>query len=322
MQQENPQQPKGLNESPRTKPGYWAGRIAITLFVFVVAVVAVVLFRPLMNVQKTTNQQNKNADVQVPTPGSDPKNTTYTIDGVLIALVNGYAEVKSAPDSDAKAIVRYFGNEAGADLDGNMEEDAVLLLTRESGGSGTFYYVAAATRQNGSFVGSNAVFIGDRIAPQSTEIRNSVVVVNYADRRPSEPMAAKPTVGASAYFRWKEGALVSSPIVLESPDEGSVVSNPLKVTGMARGMWYFEASFPLTLVDWDGKIIAESHAEAKENWMTEEFVPFEGTIEFATPYKPGDQDFMKRGALILQKDNPSGLPEHSDALEIPVVFVE
>jgi len=31
-------------------------------------------------------------------------------------------------------------------------------------------------------------------------------------------------------------------------------------------------------------------------------------------------DFSRRGALILQKDNPSGLPEHDDALEISIRF--
>ena len=29
---------------------------------------------------------------------------------------------------------------------------------------------------------------------------------------------------------------------------------------------------------------------------------------------------MKRGSLILKKDNPSGMPEHDDALEIPIFF--
>ncbi len=120
----------------------------------------------------------------------------------------------------------------------------------------------------------------------------------------------------------------SDKIILETPMSGGVIASPLKFSGRARGTWYFEASFPVVLVDWDGRIIAQSHAQAvidqnnpdSPGWMTEEFVPFEGTIEFATPYKPGDQDFMKRGALILQKDNPSGLPEHDDALEIQILF--
>lgn len=99
---------------------------------------------------------------------------------------------------------------------------------------------------------------------------------------------------------------------------GDTARSPLKITGEARGNWYFEASFPVSLVNWDGLIIAQGPAQAQGEWMTEEFVPFEITLEFENP--SWDADFSKRGALILQKDNPSGLPEHDDSLEIPVVF--
>ena len=55
--------------------------------------------------------------------------------------------------------------------------------------------------------------------------------------------------------------------------------------------------------------------------MTEDFVPFSATLEFTSPYPGKGQDFMKRGSLILKKDNPSGLPENDDALEIPIQFI-
>ena len=95
---------------------------------------------------------------------------------------------------------------------------------------------------------------------------------------------------------------------------GDLIESPLLVTGEARGYWYFEASFPIVLVNWDGLIIANGFATAQGEWMTEEFVPFEGTIEFTKP------SYGDNGALILQKDNPSNLPEFDDALEIPVKF--
>ena len=107
-----------------------------------------------------------------------------------------------------------------------------------------------------------------------------------------------------------------------SPLENSIISSPLSVNGEARGQWYFEATFPVTLVDWDGKIIAETHATALGDWMTEEFVPFEATVEFESPAFPGTDvsHFSRRGTLILHKDNPSGLPEYDDAIEIPIRF--
>lgn len=103
-------------------------------------------------------------------------------------------------------------------------------------------------------------------------------------------------------------------IIVASPNENEKISSPLVVSGKARGNWFFEANLPLILTDWDGKIIAEGYATAQGEWMTEDFVPFEGTIEFAKP------EYGERGFLIVKKDNPSGLPEYDDAIEIPILF--
>ena len=54
-------------------------------------------------------------------------------------------------------------------------------------------------------------------------------------------------------------------------------------------------------------------ATAQDEWMTEEFVPFTSTLEF-------DQPTGKKGTLIFHKDNPSGLEELEDSLEVPVRF--
>jgi len=103
-------------------------------------------------------------------------------------------------------------------------------------------------------------------------------------------------------------------IQVTSPTPTAAIRSPLTVTGEARGAWFFEGDFPVVLVDWDGRIIADGVATADGEWMTEDFVPFRATLEFETP------GYGERGALILQKDNASGLPEHDDALEIPIRF--
>lgn len=101
-----------------------------------------------------------------------------------------------------------------------------------------------------------------------------------------------------------------------------VIKSPMIINGEARGGWFFEASFPVSLVNWDGLIVADGVAEAQGDWMTSEFVPFTANLEFVNPYQVGDPDFMKKGTLILQKDNPYGLPENDDALEIPINFAQ
>ncbi|MFA6365550.1 MAG: Gmad2 immunoglobulin-like domain-containing protein [Candidatus Paceibacterota bacterium] len=103
-------------------------------------------------------------------------------------------------------------------------------------------------------------------------------------------------------------------IELTNPLPGQTISSPLTVTGRARGNWYFEASFPVMLTNWDGLIIAQAPAQAEGEWMTEEFVPFSVTLTF------DENQLYERGSLILKKDNPSDLPEHDDALEIPVLL--
>jgi hypothetical protein len=109
-------------------------------------------------------------------------------------------------------------------------------------------------------------------------------------------------------------------IKLNSVVPNQLIFSPLELTGEARGYWYFEASFPISLTNWDGLIIAEGIATAQGDWMTEDFVPFTANLNFTNPYNAGDQDIMKNGTLILRKDNPSALPENDDALEIPVRF--
>ena len=104
-------------------------------------------------------------------------------------------------------------------------------------------------------------------------------------------------------------------IRIESPRPNASVSSPLIVRGVARGTWYFEASFPVKITDENGNVLGQVPAQAKSDWMTENFVPFEATLSFTT-------SSTENGYLILEKDNPSGLPEHDDALKIPIVFAK
>jgi hypothetical protein len=136
----------------------------------------------------------------------DYKNIEYVIDGEHIRLMDGVAETEAAPGSASKIITRYFGNELKTDLDGDGTEDVAFILTQSGGGSGTFFYAVAALNTPSGYVGSDGYLLGDRIAPQSTNVsqnlqHKNVVVFNYADRAPTEPLTASPSVGKSAYLK-------------------------------------------------------------------------------------------------------------------------
>lgn len=102
-------------------------------------------------------------------------------------------------------------------------------------------------------------------------------------------------------------------IRINSPRPNQKVQSPLTITGEARGNWFFEASFPIRIYDDNNNLLSTAIATAQSEWMTVDFVPFLATLEFTNPQTP-------KGLLILQKDNPSGLSEYDDQLEVPVIF--
>ncbi len=102
-------------------------------------------------------------------------------------------------------------------------------------------------------------------------------------------------------------------IRVTNPVSGQLVKSPLIVEGEARGNWFFEATFPVKLLDENGKVIASHFAQTQEEWMTEDFISFTARIEFEKPA-------TSAGVLLLEKDNPSGLPEHDASIEIQVRF--
>ena len=125
-------------------------------------------------------------------PLSSPKNATYTIAGQKVTLKDG---------SNLETGTRYFGNDITTDLDGDGREDTVFLLTQQTGGSGVFYYAVAALNTEHGYVGSEAIFLGDRIAPQTTEKgKGKIVVINYADRAFGEPFTTPPSIGKSIWI--------------------------------------------------------------------------------------------------------------------------
>ena len=98
-----------------------------------------------------------------------------------------------------------------------------------------------------------------------------------------------------------------------TPHSNDLIKSPVTISGQARGNWYFEASFPVKVLDANGKILGQAPAQAQGEWMTTEFVSFLLNLNFAT-------STTATGTVILEKDNPSGLPENAAEVRIPVRF--
>ncbi len=99
---------------------------------------------------------------------------------------------------------------------------------------------------------------------------------------------------------------------VEDMDDG--IASPLVLSGSAPGTWFFEASAPIVLTDWDGLIIATGYIQALGEWMTTDYVPFSGTLTFEKPA------YGERGTLIFRKDNASGEARFDDAAEMTIQF--
>ncbi len=127
------------------------------------------------------------------------------------------------------------------------------------------------------------------------------------------PPIVNPTPTPNSTSTSGEGGSSDTMIRVTSPTPNQLVTSPIRVTGQARGNWYFEASFPLKVVDANGNQIGVGYAQAQGDWMTENFVPFVGTITFTT-------SSSATGELVLEKDNPSGLPQNADERRIPIRF--
>ncbi len=141
-------------------------------------------------------------------------------------------------------------------------------------------------------------------------------------------------VGLLAYYRWQPAATeynavsennvtVNIPlneeikqnpnITLKSPKTNDTLGQNFNVSGEARGSWYFEASFPIVLLDADRNELTTVIATAEGEWMTEDFVPFSATVDLKTKY-------LGKAFLVLKKDNPSGESKYDDQIEIPITI--
>jgi heat shock protein HslJ len=156
------------------------------------------------------------------TPALDNNDITFTIDGQEVTLVDGASAVAVAPDSASSVVTQYFGNEVAIDLDLDGHKDKVFLVTSDGGGSGVFFYVVGALWTKDGFVGTEAVFLGDRIAPQVTELgKNNTVVVNYADRAPGESFAVSPSWGKSLVLKFDPASGQFGEVVQDFEGEAS-----------------------------------------------------------------------------------------------------
>ncbi|MBP9711428.1 MAG: hypothetical protein KBD55_00105 [Candidatus Pacebacteria bacterium] len=101
-------------------------------------------------------------------------------------------------------------------------------------------------------------------------------------------------------------------MIIDTPTSGAVTGKEFKVSGQARA-FYFEGSFPVEILDKDGKRLFIGPAQALGEWMVDDLVPFEIMVKVPESY-------IGPATVVLHKDNPSDMRELDASVSFPITI--
>jgi hypothetical protein len=122
---------------------------------------------------------------------------SFVLEGEKVTLQDTHND----PQSYASTSLVFHGPRADSDLNNDGTQDAAFITVADTDGSGTFYYLVVAFKQKDGYIGSNGIFLGDRIEPISIHIDSKrIILVTYKDRDITDPMTEKPHVEVTKQF--------------------------------------------------------------------------------------------------------------------------
>ena len=199
-------------------------------------------------------------------PAVDPEQATYLIDEEEVTLTDGRSAMPVAPGSASMAVTTLLQQSYGQ-LDGAGATDAAVILAHNSGGSGTFYYLAVV----GIGDPAPALWLGDRLIVQRLSAANGQITVTYLDRALDASFAAPPTMPVTRIFAAERGGLVEtgagacevqnldqlgSFVFVTAPAPGAQLFSGFTVEGCSRT---FESTVNWSLHDRAGAELVSGH---------------------------------------------------------------
>ena len=125
-------------------------------------------------------------------------------DPFAIAIPSTASAISAIPKSQ-KPPQQYFGTEAFGDLNADSKDDVAFIISRDDDERGVLYYLTAALATSTGRSGTNLIFLGEKIKPQSISISEGLIAVEYLD------LSKKSTTTPEyAYSRIIEQKLVKS----------------------------------------------------------------------------------------------------------------
>ena len=139
----------------------------------------------------------------------DPANATFIIEKSSVTLSNGRAEKEAAPGSATKIVTALTDKRATGDVDGDGRADAIVVLTQQPGGTGTFSYVAVVLNSANGVTTAPAALLGDRVAVTGLRLDGTTIVVEFLDHASGQPLASSPSVATTKRYAVAQGALIA-----------------------------------------------------------------------------------------------------------------
>ena len=140
-------------------------------------------------------------------------------------------------------------------------------------------------------------------------IFGGILVLNRGATVPTDKIKSEDTGDIKEGITYDNAT--SDLIQVELPFPGAVTGKSFSVIGKARGNWFFEATFPITVLDKDGKVLVQTYASAEGEWMTTDFVSFRGEVNAPI-------DYIGPATLILHKSNASDMRELDASISFPI----
>lgn len=194
------------------------------------------------------------------------KNSVYLapMSGTPITLSNGRYE--GGTDANRISVV-LDSHIAFGDMNNDGQEDAVALLTENTGGTGVFYYLTVLINLNGAPVQAASILIDDRPIIENLELEDTKIHLSAVIHGPSDPMI-NPTLHINEIYTFKGNRLdlihmtsrigdsEERSITFTSPQPGEQVDKTVQIQGNMP-IAPFENTLLYGIYDTDGNLLEE-----------------------------------------------------------------
>ncbi len=164
-------------------------------------------------------------------------NASYPLDYTgtgTIQLANGSYSEPAAEDSAAEITTSLTDHIAVGQLS-NGQNIVAVILTTQTGGTGTFYDLVVINEQDGLLTNPAAIYLGDRIVVNSLDIENGQIVVDMVVQGPEDPFCC-PTEHEIQIYELQNGTMVQ----VSSEVQGTVEPQTEAVPEIANILWKWQ----------------------------------------------------------------------------------